>query len=133
MARLLTFVLNGIVFVLIGVQLPSVLAGIRNYSLQSLILAGALFALLVIALRLLWIYPSARLAWIIRTRILHHRVEPAPLRATSQSRTASPPIADGSVWLKKVPITLKRIACLVSIGAPHSALISRHRSTPTKI
>jgi monovalent cation/hydrogen antiporter len=77
----LTFVLNGIVFVLIGVQLPSILAGIRSYSLRSLILDGALFALVVIALRLIWIYPSARIAWIIRTRILHHRLEPPPLRA----------------------------------------------------
>jgi hypothetical protein len=40
---------------------------------------------------------------------------------------------EGSVWLKKVPITLKRIACRVARGAPHSAPISRHRSTPAKI
>src|SRR5258705_10259731 len=59
--------------------------------------------------------------------------QPAPLRATSHSLTASPPIEEGSVWLKKVPITLKRIACLVGSGAPHSALISRHRRTPMKI
>ena len=77
----LTFVLNGIVFVLIGVQLPAILGGIRNYSLPALIGLGALFALLVITLRLLWLYPSARLAWIIRTRILHHSLTKPPLRA----------------------------------------------------
>ena len=72
----LTFVLNGIVFVLIGVQLPHVLSGIRNYRLPALIGWGAIFALLVIALRLIWAYPSARLSWIIRTRLLHHRLTP---------------------------------------------------------
>ena len=76
----LTFVLNGIVFVLIGVQLPVILGGIGNYSLPALIRLGALFALLVIALRLIWVYPSARIAWIIRTRILHHRITPPPPR-----------------------------------------------------
>ena len=76
----LTFVLNGIVFVLIGVQLPQVLSGIRNYRLPMLIGWGAVFALLIIALRLIWVYPSARLSWIIRTRLLHHRLTPPPNR-----------------------------------------------------
>ncbi len=76
----LTFVLNGIVFVLIGVQLPAVLAGIRNYDLPALLRIGALFALLIIALRLIWVFPGAYLAWIIRTRILHHRVPRPPAR-----------------------------------------------------
>jgi Na+/H+ antiporter len=76
----LTFVLNGIVFVLIGVQLPVILGGIRNYSVPALIGLGALFALLVMALRMIWAYPSAKIAWIIRTRILHHRLTPPPPR-----------------------------------------------------
>jgi len=76
----LTFVLNGIVFVLIGVQLPQVLAGIRNYDLPALLRIGALFALLVIVLRLVWVFPGAYLAWIIRTRIQHHRVPRPPAR-----------------------------------------------------
>ena len=75
----LTFVLNGIVFVLIGVQLPVILGGIGDYSLPALIRVGALFALLVIALRLIWVYPSAQIAWIIRTRLLHHRITRPPL------------------------------------------------------
>jgi len=65
----------------IGVQLPVILGGIGNYSLPALLRLGALFALLVIALRLIWIYPSAMIAWIIRTRILHHRVTRPPLAA----------------------------------------------------
>src|SRR6266478_1140186 len=67
----LTFVINGLVFVLIGLQLPYVLAGIRGYSLRDLILYGALFSAIVIVLRLLWMYPGGHLAHLIRTRVLH--------------------------------------------------------------
>jgi CPA1 family monovalent cation:H+ antiporter len=77
----LTFVLNGIVFVLIGLQLPVILSGIRDHSLRELIGFGALLSLVVIVLRLLWLFPSARIAWIIRTRILHHQLTPPPPRA----------------------------------------------------
>jgi Na+/H+ antiporter len=67
----LTFILNGLVFVLIGLQLPHVLAGIQDYPLSTLLLYGALFSGLVIVLRLIWMFPGARLANLIRTRILH--------------------------------------------------------------
>src|SRR5262249_30357227 len=62
----LTFVVNGLVFVLIGLQLPYVLAGIRGYGRGRLVLYGALFSAIVIVLRLLWIYPGARVAYLIR-------------------------------------------------------------------
>jgi Na+/H+ antiporter len=74
----LTFILNGLVFVLIGLQLPYVLDGIQGYSLSTLILYGALFSALVIALRMAWVTPSAYLAQWIRTRILHQRVAKPP-------------------------------------------------------
>jgi Na+/H+ antiporter len=66
-----TFILNGLVFVLIGLQLPHVLAGIHDYRLSTLLMFGALFSGLVILLRLIWIFPGAYLANRIRTRLLH--------------------------------------------------------------
>ena len=66
----LTFAINGLVFILVGFQLPYVLAGIREYSLLQLLLYGALFSAIVILLRLLWMYPGAYLAYVIRRRIL---------------------------------------------------------------
>ncbi len=66
-----TFILNGLVFVLIGLQLPHVLGGIQEYRLSTLLLYGALFSGLVIVLRLIWMFPGAFLANRIRTRILH--------------------------------------------------------------
>src|SRR6266436_5018142 len=72
----LTFILNGLVFVLIGLQLPNVLHAIRDHSLGELILYGAIFSGLLIALRLFWIFPGAYMANLIRRRILH---QDAPL------------------------------------------------------
>ncbi|WP_263383954.1 Na+/H+ antiporter [Granulicella arctica] len=66
----LTFILNGVVFVLIGLQLPYVLAGIRDLSRTTLLEYGAIFSIILIALRLLWIFPAAQIAYLIRTRIL---------------------------------------------------------------
>ena len=60
---------------LIGLQLPNVLAGIHGYGRGTLLLYGALFSGLVIALRLIWIFPGAYLANLIRTRILHQDVK----------------------------------------------------------
>jgi monovalent cation/hydrogen antiporter len=73
----LTFAINGIVFVLIGLQLPQVLAGIREYRLSQLVLYGALFSAIVIVLRLLWMYPGALTAYVIRKRLLHQDI-PCP-------------------------------------------------------
>ena len=73
----LTFILNGLVFVLIGLQLPYVLSGIRESSILRLITLGGLFSALLIALRIAWTFPSAYFAHFIRTKVFH-RAEPAP-------------------------------------------------------
>jgi monovalent cation/hydrogen antiporter len=67
----LTFILNGFVFVLIGLQLPSVLAGVNELGIRKLILYGALFSVFLILLRLFWTYPGAYVSHFIRTRLLH--------------------------------------------------------------
>jgi monovalent cation/hydrogen antiporter len=67
----LTFALNGLVFVLIGLQLPYVLSGIRSYSMKELLLYGAFFSGVVIVLRLAWLFPGAHLAYWIRKYVLH--------------------------------------------------------------
>lgn len=65
--KALDFMLNGIVFVLIGLQLPYILAGIRGFSVWTLLLYGAIFSLMLIALRMIWVFPGAYIsAWIRR-------------------------------------------------------------------
>jgi len=70
----LTFVLNGLVFVRIGLQMPFVLAGIHDYSFVQLVKYGALFSAIVIVLRLMWMYPGAYFSNVIRRRLLHQDV-----------------------------------------------------------
>ena len=66
----LEFLLNGFVFVLIGLQLPYVLAGIQGESRLSLLAYALVFSGILVLLRLAWMYPAARAAWWIRTRIV---------------------------------------------------------------
>lgn len=70
------FVLNGLVFVLIGLQLPWILASIRDYSLSRMVLDGAIFSLVLIVLRLAWVFPGSWLANFVRCRIHHIREKP---------------------------------------------------------
>jgi Na+/H+ antiporter len=54
-----SFVLNGLVFILIGLQLPIAVEGLGSYSLQQAIAYGLLISAIVIVIRLLWMYPAA--------------------------------------------------------------------------
>jgi len=77
----LTFILNGVVFVLIGLQLPYVLAGIRGmFGLRALLVYGALLSGVVIVLRLSWVFPGAALSYFIRRRALKQREKTPPAR-----------------------------------------------------
>ena len=64
------FALNGVVFCLIGLQLPYVLAGIKGYDWKTLVLYGTVFSAVLIALRLVWVYPAVSISWWIRKHIL---------------------------------------------------------------
>lgn len=73
----LNFILNGLVFVLIGLQLPYVLAGIHGrYSTGTLVFYGVVFSAMLIALRMVWVYPALRVAQWVERRWLGHREEP---------------------------------------------------------
>ncbi len=57
----LTFLLNGLVFILIGLQLPGVVAGVAPGLRWPLVGYGVLISLAVLGARMLWVYPSAYL------------------------------------------------------------------------
>lgn len=67
----LEFLLTGLVFLLIGLQLPYVRAAIEGYSLPRLSFYGLAFSALLIVLRLLWTFPAARFSHLLRTKLLH--------------------------------------------------------------
>jgi CPA1 family monovalent cation:H+ antiporter len=73
----LGFVLNGLVFVLIGLQLRSIRASIREYDLSTLLSNGAFFSVVLILIRLVWVFPGAGVSWLVRTRFLQQN-EGAP-------------------------------------------------------
>ncbi len=65
----LDFILNGTVFIVIGLQLPFILAEIRSMSHAQLIRDAAIVSAVTIALRFVWVYPGIRIAYLIRTRV----------------------------------------------------------------
>ena len=72
----LTFMLNGLVFVLIGLQLPYVLAGIHGrYGVGTLIFYGVVFSAVLILLRLVWVFPAVKIASFVERRWLGHTEE----------------------------------------------------------
>ena len=58
----LEFILNALVFLVLGLQLPAILAEISGQSRVHLIVVGALFSASVVLLRMLWVLPSSWIA-----------------------------------------------------------------------
>lgn len=70
--RLLTFVIDGLSFVLVGATLPRLVEGSgATAALTSVLWAGALITLTVIVLRVLWVFPAVYvpLTWSRRQRL----------------------------------------------------------------
>lgn len=72
----LEFLLNGFVFVLMGLQLPYILSGIRGMSKVGLLGYGLAFSGVLILLRMAWMFPATRAAWWVRTRLGHQHYDP---------------------------------------------------------
>jgi monovalent cation/hydrogen antiporter len=71
--RTLDFILNGLVFLLLGLQLPAILADIHDLTRIQLLIDGTIFSAIVILLRLLWVFPGAWLSEKIRHHVLRRR------------------------------------------------------------
>ena len=56
--ELVTFLLNGLIFSLIGLQLGSIVGGLSEYSAATLVLFGGLISLTVILVRVVWVFPA---------------------------------------------------------------------------
>jgi CPA1 family monovalent cation:H+ antiporter len=64
--QMLIFVVNGLAFLLVGLQLPTVLADLKGFSAGQLIGLAAAVCLTVIAVRLVWVYPATYLPrWLV--------------------------------------------------------------------
>jgi Na+/H+ antiporter len=69
--EMLEFLLNGFVFILIGLQLPEVLSGLpeSDYSFGKLVGYALIISLAVIVIRMLWVFPAAYLPRLLFKKI----------------------------------------------------------------
>ncbi len=76
----ITFLLNGIVFILIGLQLPETISGLGQYSIADAITYAVVISIVTIVIRIIWVFPSTYLP-----RILSAGVRAREVRATWQN------------------------------------------------
>jgi len=72
----LVFLLNGFVFILIGLQLPHIIRQLGNYSIGEAITYGIIISLLTIIIRIIWVFPGAYLPRILFKRIRQKEARP---------------------------------------------------------
>jgi len=70
------FLLNGVVFILIGLQLPGIVRGLGEYSLHAAILYGVVISLVAIFIRLAWVFPGAYLPRMCSKKIRLREINP---------------------------------------------------------
>ena len=64
----LSIILNGLVFILIGLELPAIVSGLEGYSLAEACKYGLLVSAMVILIRMIWIYPGTFIPrWIFKS------------------------------------------------------------------
>jgi len=73
------FLLNGVIFILIGLQLPTILNKLQGHSMWTLIGYGAIVSIATILIRIIWVYPGTYLPRWISKRI--RKNEPKPERS----------------------------------------------------
>jgi monovalent cation/hydrogen antiporter len=78
--RTLDFILNSVVFILIGLQLPFIMSNIRNRSVVQLLWDALAFTAFVIALRMSWVYVVTWLVHSIRTKFFKLQEQPPPAK-----------------------------------------------------
>jgi monovalent cation/hydrogen antiporter len=67
--NILVFLLNSLIFILIGIQLSAILSRLTGYSGRDLFVYGMLVSMVAIAVRFLWIYPATYLPRMLSERL----------------------------------------------------------------
>ncbi len=63
------FILNGLVFILIGLQMRGVIQGISGYPVNELVIYGVVISAVVIIIRFIWVVPAAYVPRMLSKRI----------------------------------------------------------------
>ena len=72
----LVFLLNGLIFILIGLQLPRVAAGMHGISIRQAVLYSAVVSAVAIGVRMLWVFPATYVPRMLSRRLRER--DPAP-------------------------------------------------------
>lgn len=72
----LVFMLNGFIFILMGLQLPGILDSLRGYGYAQLLTYALIISTVAIVVRILWVFPAAYLPRLIFPKLASR--EPAP-------------------------------------------------------
>lgn len=67
--NLIVFVLNCLIFIMIGLQLPQILSALSQYSWQDLLWWGCAISGVAMVIRMVWVFPSAYIPRLISKRI----------------------------------------------------------------
>lgn len=69
------FILNSLIFILLGLQLRSVIQGINDYPAGTLVLYGVVISLVVIIVRFIWILPRVSVP-VLRRQMIKDNIDP---------------------------------------------------------
>ncbi|MBC7848746.1 MAG: Na+/H+ antiporter [Chitinophagaceae bacterium] len=72
----LVFLLNGFVFIMIGLQMPTILNELGNFSVWDAIGYGLIISLLTIVIRIVWVFPGAYIPRMLFKSIRNEEVRP---------------------------------------------------------
>ena len=72
----LIFLLNGFVFILIGLELPIIMHGLGDYSVSEAILYAVIISLVTILIRIIWVFPGAYLPRLLSKKIRDREPNP---------------------------------------------------------
>ncbi|QNF34454.1 Na+/H+ antiporter [Adhaeribacter swui] len=74
---IIIFLLNAVIFIIIGLQLPVILTTLGSYSLSQIIFYGLVISVVTMLIRIIWVYPGTYLPRLLSKRIRSTETRPS--------------------------------------------------------
>jgi Na+/H+ antiporter len=134
------FILNGLIFILIGLQLPVIIDGLGKFSLPEALGYGALISVATIILRIIWVFPGAYVPrWLfksIREREKDFSSKPVTVIAWSGMRgvvSLAAALALPAVTSSGVPFPNRDIILFITFAVIFATLVLQGLTLPRLI
>jgi CPA1 family monovalent cation:H+ antiporter len=75
---IVTFTINGFAFMLIGLQLPSIVDGLSAYPTADLVTWAAVISLVVVVARIVWVFPATYVPRLLSAKVRARDPSPPP-------------------------------------------------------